>query len=255
MSRIQIWQADLNAEAVHGAYYASLLSSDERIRADRMLDPICRDRFVVGRGILRELLGRSLGLSGNQLVFAYGAHGKPSLASPHNAGVEFNVSHSDGQALIAIAPVPIGVDLEKIRPVRHLNRLAARFFAPREVAAIAQVPIEHRSLLFFRYWTCKEAFLKATGDGLGKIRQLALQINPACLSDRSQPVILQQTPPDYDPQDWQLRELPLLHDASPSASNSPDGGYVGAVAIAQATIERPIQPLRFGLDSTFPLSP
>lgn len=160
---IHVWCVGLD-EAADAAALAACLSASERERAGGLPSSAHRRRFVVARATLRRLLGRYLGQEPGAVVFAHGAHGKPFLPQ---GGLHFNVSHTQGLALYAIASVrEVGVDVEWMRPQVAHERIAARFFALEEREMLAQVPAEERRVAFYHIWTRKEAYLKACGDGL-----------------------------------------------------------------------------------------
>ena len=139
------------------------LPDDERARAERMNDPGARRRFVTGRACLRWALARLTQVAARDIRFAYGAHDKPFLPG----GPSFSLSHSGKRVLIALAAGGrVGADVERIRPVRRLEALAARWFAPGERAWLSAVPEGEREAAFFAVWTRKEAFAKALGRGL-----------------------------------------------------------------------------------------
>ena len=124
-----------------------------------------RARWGTGRGILREVLGGALGCAPAAVQFHYGAHGKPEV---RGSGLKFNISHSGGLAVIALATVEVGVDVELPRK-RRSDDIARRFYAPGEVERMfAERDDARRADAFFRLWTCKEAFLKVTGEGLSR---------------------------------------------------------------------------------------
>lgn len=141
-----------------------VLSSDERERAARFHFDIHRNRYVNARRALRYVLGDRLGMDPADLRFEYAANGKPSLPGSE---LRFNVSHSAGYALIAVAQDrELGVDVEEIRPKDDLLALARRFFSPAEHTALEHAPAAEIAAIFYRVWTRKEAYLKACGDGL-----------------------------------------------------------------------------------------
>jgi 4'-phosphopantetheinyl transferase len=146
----------------------SHLTDDERQRAARFHFDRDRTRFVCARGLLRRLLAAELHVPPDRIRFDYGAHGKPSIAADQaRSGLRFNVSHSDGLGLFVLArDRAIGVDLERIRPVRYGRAVARRFFADDECAALDGLVGDDWDRAFFRCWTRKEAFVKAVGDGL-----------------------------------------------------------------------------------------
>ena len=152
---IHLWLADLDRPPKSLAQLTATLTADERERAARFHFPVHRDRFVVGRGLLRELLGAYLNRPAKVLRFACGPRGKPLLAGEDaDAGLRFNLSHSGERALYAIARREVGVDLECLNRVVNDAAVAERVCTPREWAAFQALPAER-----FR-----EAFL-AAGPG------------------------------------------------------------------------------------------
>jgi 4'-phosphopantetheinyl transferase len=142
------------------------LSPDERARAARLAAGDVRRRFVASRAALRDILAAYVGASPAGLRFRYGPHGKPALAPPLE-WLHFNLAHSQDLAVVAVARRPVGVDVERVRPLADGPlALAARTFAPGEVAALRAAPQSQQLDEFFRYWTCKEAYVKARGAGL-----------------------------------------------------------------------------------------
>lgn len=114
------------------------------------------------------MLPQYVKLRASQLQFAYSSKGKPSLAAGSNPlDVRFNVSHSHNVALIAVTRNrEIGVDVERVRDGVETQDLAERFFSPREIEVLKSLPVAAQKKAFFLCWTRKEAYLKATGDGL-----------------------------------------------------------------------------------------
>jgi len=150
-----------NGDAFRAQAFA-LLSPDERERAERFKVREAAERFTLVRGLLRRTLGEMTGEDPASLRFSYGPQGKPAL---EGKTVTFNLSHSEGWAAIAVAKGrEVGVDLEKIRS--HDGRLVERYFsAPEAILYRATLP-EKQELAFFHFWTAKEAYLKARGEGI-----------------------------------------------------------------------------------------
>jgi 4'-phosphopantetheinyl transferase len=144
------------------------LTADETRRAERFYFQKDRDRFIVARGLLRSILSRYLNMEPSQLRFRYGAHGKPDLATASGGHkLRFNLSHSNGLALYAITrDREIGVDIEYIRADFPGLQVAEHFFSPREIATLRALPAARRHEAFFTFWTLKEAYIKARGQGL-----------------------------------------------------------------------------------------
>lgn len=169
---VQLWLFSLDRPPLPRDYLASLLSPDERARAERFRFEVHRRRFSAGRGLLREALGRWLGEDPRALVFRYGEKGKPSLTShlamPAVPDLRFNLSHSQDLGLLGAAwGRELGVDVEACRALEDAAGLVERFFAPGERAAFSSLTTEERRLAgFYAGWTRKEAYVKARGDGL-----------------------------------------------------------------------------------------
>ena len=158
-SEVHLWQIPLT-----GAWQSAvdILSSDERRRLERYCFERERRRFALARSGLRQILACYTPWPAAALEFTYGAHGKPALAWP----LQFNLAHSGDLALCAVGRQALGIDIEQLRPVARLDRLVQRCLSTTEQQVLAQAPTQHREALFFTYWTCKEAYLKATGQGL-----------------------------------------------------------------------------------------
>ncbi len=160
---VQIWPLAVSQRRLETL--RTHLSPDEREKADRIRAPATARDFVAVRGTTRELLAIECGCEPGDLKFAAGPQGKPFLASPSRP-VTFNLTHSGGYcALATTRAARIGVDIEAIRPT--VGDLAESVFTPREAAQYATIGDTERMRTFFRAWVAKEAYLKATGEGLG----------------------------------------------------------------------------------------
>jgi 4'-phosphopantetheinyl transferase len=177
---IHVWRAELDQPETTVLRVARTLSPDEQARAKRFCLDRVRTRFVVGRGLLRTILGRYLDRAPDRLRFTYGPRGKPALAPEEATDLRFNLSHSGGLALFAVARGrEVGVDVERLRPMPRAERIAERFFSVPERTALKAVPAERRVEAFFTCWTRKEAYIKALGDGLAHpLDQFAVSLAP-----------------------------------------------------------------------------
>jgi len=168
IGEIHLWRAALTqAEEVEQSL-ARTLSDDERRRAEGFRCERDRRAFGVGRGVLRTLVGRYLGIAPARVVFEYGRRGKPRLADTlSKAGLRFNAAHSNGLYLCAFAlRQEIGIDLEYVIPVPEMLQVAELAFSSAEHAALCALPAEERPQAFFECWSRKEACLKAGGCGM-----------------------------------------------------------------------------------------
>jgi 4'-phosphopantetheinyl transferase len=169
---IHVWRFGLDRPPAHRAELEQRLSAAERRQIGRRLRPQDRDRAAAARGLLRTVLARYLGCAPEEVAFGHGPHGKPFLAAPGGPPpLEFNLSHSGGLALLAVTRAPVGIDLEVIRAGVDVLGVAGYAFAPEEQAALAAVAEEERDRAFFTAWVRKEAFLKATGQGLSALAE------------------------------------------------------------------------------------
>jgi 4'-phosphopantetheinyl transferase len=156
---------DLDVSDARFEPLAESLSSREHARRRSFKDPALGRRWAAGRGLLREVLGAATSVKPADVVVRYGEHGKPRIDS--NEGLEFNISHSGSLALLALGLCPVGADIERHKPRRWAD-VARRFYAPGEQDRLFAPPERDQEARFFRTWTCKEAFLKCTGEGLSR---------------------------------------------------------------------------------------
>ena len=166
-NEIHIWHAQIDIDADKLRALEMLLHADETERAARFRFPEHRSRFAAARAVLRIILGRHIGVAPGSLRFSYGEHGKPALADPANTGVQFNLSHSAGIAIYAVAPGRrVGVDVERIKAEGSWLQIARQYFAASEAAELSALPEETMRARFFELWSEKEARQKALGMGL-----------------------------------------------------------------------------------------
>lgn len=158
---VHLWRTQLDQQHAN----AALLSNDEKARAARFKFPLHQQRFINARSTLRCILTRYLNQAPEKLSFAYTAHGKPYLAN--HPSLFFNLSHSNQWALYAITlEEKIGVDIEYLLKEIDGEVLATRFFSSYESKLLHEISADKKQTAFFRLWTCKEAFIKAVGEGL-----------------------------------------------------------------------------------------
>ncbi|MBI5629285.1 MAG: 4'-phosphopantetheinyl transferase superfamily protein [Elusimicrobia bacterium] len=178
-----------------------LLSPEEEARARRFVFEKDRAQFILGRGIMRSLLGRYLGADPRRLLLRQTPLGKPILAEA-GGPLEFSLSHSHGRILCGMAlGRRIGVDVELMRAL-PFDTLARHVMEAAELEGFVSLGAGLKAKAFYAAWTRKEAYLKALGRGLGCVADLARV--PAA------------------PSGWAVRELSLLP------------GYAAAVAVEGA---------------------
>jgi 4'-phosphopantetheinyl transferase len=161
----QLWWVSAAADR---EWLPELLDRDERERHDRFVRQIDRSVFAVSHALARIVAGHHAGVAPRALAYATASPGsKPRLAGPAST-VQFSISHSGWHAVLAISRgVPLGVDLERIGRHDPEASLLDAVLGADERGAFAATPATRRAWAFSRYWSRKEAVLKATGDGLG----------------------------------------------------------------------------------------
>jgi 4'-phosphopantetheinyl transferase len=216
-SEVQLWRVDLAAVAAGEPRWQQLLSDDERVRAERFHFSRDRQSFVAVRALLRTILGAYIASDPRDLTFQYSDKDKPALGPPHaNHDMAVNVSHSGAVALLAfIRGQQIGVDVEHIRQDFDADGIARRFFSAHEQEELSALAPAERYTAFFRCWTRKEAYIKATGAGLSlPLRQFDVSI---AAGDAG--ALLATRPDTSEAGRWSLREV------------SAGSGYVAALCV------------------------
>jgi 4'-phosphopantetheinyl transferase len=164
---IHFWQATLDRPALDVQRMGGLLSVEERGRAEQFRREIDSNRFIVRRALIRTILARYLHTEPNSVEFESGAHGKLHLSGKlARSNLDFSVSHSQGESLIAVGRGPVGVDLECIRPLPDVAKLLDQCLSPSEKKQLSSSVLLDPLYCFYKCWTCKEAYLKALGVGL-----------------------------------------------------------------------------------------
>lgn len=210
-NRIAVLSWRLDSEALSPEAAWALLSPDETVRGGGYATALLRRRFAAGRARLRLLLGQHLDLDPRGIVFVLNAFGKPSVAQAPS--FHFSLSHSADRAVLALSDtLEVGADIERVRPLGHID-LARRYFHAGEIAAIEGLPPGCGQVrAFFRLWTLKEAVVKALGKGLS-IPLDSFEVSIATAS----PVL--SVVPEDAPRTWWLE------------STAPEDGYCRALAV------------------------
>jgi 4'-phosphopantetheinyl transferase len=210
---VQVRVVRLDDARFHSDELFQCLTPDERARAERYKVDRARRQFVVARGLLRRILGCSLGVSPSDVGITYTGAGKPML-DYSGTDLQFNVSHTDGLALIAIARRPVGIDVEGIRALADPAGLVNRFFSPQEGETYSTLPEPLRPAGFFRAWTCKEALIKASGLSVAYLDAFDVELHP----ERA-PGLLAARHPTLTGSDWSVTAW------------EPAPGYAAALAL------------------------
>lgn len=166
------------AEATHDIHVVALHglpdeAQSRRLRQDlpdtewrwimRLRRPRDRLRSLLGRALARRLLAQRLGVPPAHISLCAGVQGKPQLNVPSgtNPAWHFNIAHSGDRVLAAIGPQALGVDVEAC-PKTLDPRLPQMVTGSQDLAQAADMD----SQSFCNEWVCREAVLKACGQGL-----------------------------------------------------------------------------------------
>jgi 4'-phosphopantetheinyl transferase len=210
---VAVWGAWLSGNARPTSAPAGMgLAAEEQARALKFLTAELRQRYVASRLVVRRLLGACLGLAPERVPIQSDARGKPHL---EGGGFEFNLAHSGDLLLVAVAKrMPVGVDVERVRPLRDATAIARRFFTAREADWLETRSGAERGRAFFRLWTRKEAVLKATGEGISSgLNTIELLDHTGAFKDT-----VARGGGGVDATGWRLKEL------------DPARGFIGALA-------------------------
>jgi 4'-phosphopantetheinyl transferase len=176
---IHVWAVQLAAPDSVTARFERILAQDERDRAARFRFEDLRKSFILARATLRILLGGYLKQDPAGIQFKQGSKGKPFAVA--SGGIEFNASHSGSLAVFAFTrDCELGIDVEQIRPMPDIHEIADSFFCAAEAEELRLLPVELRERAFFNCWTRKEAYIKATGEGLSaQLNEFRVSLRPS----------------------------------------------------------------------------
>jgi len=231
---VHVWLTRVGWPPTHIRELADVLSLAERQKVKRLRFPLDRERHVIGRGLVRVVLGRILDTRPDSLNYVYNDFGKPYLRdAPNGRHLQFNISHSGDIVLIALADDrQVGVDVERIRHDLELEEIARRSFSSGEQADLGVLPAGERHNAFFRCWSRKEAFIKARGEGLS----LPLDRFDVSVRVGDSAALLATRPDPLEASRWVIRDL----DVGP--------GYKASVAVEGSGWRLKILELRIQQD-------
>ncbi len=162
---VEVWHGIITADEELYNRFLAVLDDDEQRQANRFKNTLLHKRYVEVHGRMRSLLAEVVKQAPEQITIYKTKQGKPYL--PDYPEVTFNLSHSAEQLLIAVAQnCRVGVDIEVCKPRANLTGLVNKCFAEAEMSYWNQLPDNEKKQAFYRFWTRKEAFVKATGHGI-----------------------------------------------------------------------------------------
>jgi 4'-phosphopantetheinyl transferase len=164
MTQVEVWWARIDQARDE---FVDDLDDIERGRLAAYVQDADKARFLLGATMVRRLLAARFSLRPAMVRLDRTC---PDCGKPHGKvsadGVELSVTHSGDLIGVAIADVPVGIDVEKIDPALDVDPLARMVLAPDEVQELQKYDGLKKIRAFTAYWTSKEAVVKATGEGL-----------------------------------------------------------------------------------------
>lgn len=229
---INIWKVRLDCDAVTVDRSLRTLSQDEKQKADRFRFAKDRDRYIVARSSLRQILGDYLDLEPDVITFSYNEYGKPFL---ENGNPKFNLSHSEDMALIAITSSrDVGIDIEFIDNKLDIVTTAKGIFSQSDFRMLEKLPPSQRTRAFFRAWTLKEAWLKGLGKGFSEYSHHLP--NSALMEDAEMLITLNDGGSDRV---WSLSSLSIHPDYSAAVAVEGALGTIGYKQFSTAIEQNP----------------
>jgi 4'-phosphopantetheinyl transferase len=164
---IHLWAAPVDDSFHPSVEDRSILSDSEKLKASSFAFESLGKAYIASHVLLRRVLSTYTRRHPSEITFTAGSNGKPALiqdsASPP---IEFNLSHCDRMAIVAVSRRAVGVDIERLRPMDDYDAIARSVFAPPEYLTQTRLPSHLKQRTFFERWTRKESVVKALGGGL-----------------------------------------------------------------------------------------
>lgn len=205
---VDIFIVDTDTES--RSWDTSVLRDTEIKRAESMVQPVKRRRWIRSRVAVRELLSERTGISPGELIFG-NEPGKPIVSNEHDDLPSFSISHSKNFTCVAVCmDCEVGIDIEEHRTVRNRELKTGKFFCPCEQEALNAMDEQKRAKAFLQTWTAKEAWLKAIGCGV-----VSFPVTQVCVD--VQPTLRYRHTQDHSPDNWNLTPIHI-------------DGFIGAVA-------------------------
>lgn len=161
---IHLWSVSLDSDKNLKNECLASLTDQELERISFFKFENVQNSFIISQGVLRLLLSNYLNIPPEKIRIGRHKKGKPYPVDYPN--LRFNLSNSGKRVIIAFSiDEEIGIDLEHIRELSDLNELIVKNFSPNERAYINKTT-SNKQYRFFKFWTIKEAYLKAIGEGM-----------------------------------------------------------------------------------------
>jgi 4'-phosphopantetheinyl transferase len=163
-NELHVWSVSLEPGEEFIEKCKSVLSEGEKSRIDWFSFLQVQNNYIISQGVLRLILAGYLNIEPSQVQLSKHAKGKPFVLN--DASLFFNLSNSGKKAVFAFSRnTEVGIDLEMIRTLPDLEELIQKNFSPQERYFIMK-NADEKLKRFFLFWTIKESYLKAIGEGM-----------------------------------------------------------------------------------------
>lgn len=207
---IHLWTISLDASKDQIERLRSVLSPEEIKKASYYKFELIQHNYIVTQAVLRMLLSAYLDIRPEDVKLGVHKKGKPYIIN--DASLFFNISNSHDICVYAFSrKAEMGIDIEKIRDLPDIDLLIEKNLTPREKKYFRKDP-DNKLTRFFQFWTFKESYLKAIGEGM----RLTPENLEFSLEDGT--IKLQSANYGFDTAGWQFKGF------------TRDGNYTGALA-------------------------
>ncbi len=198
-SDVHIWQVSLEPDQNKLDLCKSILDMETMQKVGWFKFEDDQNKYIICQGILRLLLADYLNIQTSKIIISRQKKGKPFVANENP--VYFNMSDSGNICVYAFTKFnELGIDIEEKRNLPDIDELIQTNLTKLEIEYINKKPAE-KSNNFFRFWTIKEAYLKAIGEGMRLTPdKLEFSIDRKSIKLHSQLGI-------YNQEDWIIKEF------------------------------------------------
>lgn len=211
---VNTWFINVNDVLDKIEMFSRIISIDENKRANKFHFKKDKNLFMMSRAVLRVLSGHYLNIKPEDIRFKYGEFGKPDFGFKTN--LKFNISHSGDMAIFSfVKDFDIGTDIEKTKHDFDVLEIATNYFSELEIETLKKMPKQMQVEGFYRGWTRKESFIKATAQGLS----FPLDSFSVSLNSNDTAELLQTKWDENEKNNWALFTF------------SPHEAYIGATSV------------------------
>jgi 4'-phosphopantetheinyl transferase len=196
---IHLWTATLDPSSETIDRMRLVLSPEETKKASYFKYEREQHAYIISQAVLRLLISVYLNIDPAEVILVASKKGKPFLVN--EPSLYFNISNSHEMCVYAFSrDAEVGIDIEKVRELPDLDQLIEQNLTSREKAYFLKHP-DQKLALFFQFWTFKESYLKAIGEGMRlSPDNLEFSLNDGHIS-------LQSVTFGFESTDWQFKQF------------------------------------------------